>query len=72
MKIGLFFNPQQLTITLPGSEGGNGIYDVLFGAVSPTAKLSVAWPVSVDQLPADNFISGTQTPLYPVGYGLTW
>ena len=57
---------------LPGSEGGNGIYDVLFGAVSPTAKLSVAWPVSVDQLPADNFISGTQTPLYPVGYGLTW
>ena len=57
---------------LPGSEGGNGVYNIITGAVTPIAKLPVAWPVSVDQLPADNFISGKETPLYQIGYGLTW
>jgi len=56
---------------LPGTEGV-GVADVLFGDVKPTGKLSFAWPVSVDQLPLDRFISGEQKPLYSVGYGLSY
>jgi beta-glucosidase len=29
---------------LPGTEGGAGVADVLFGSVNPSAKLPVSWP----------------------------
>lgn len=35
----------------PGSEGGNGIADVLFGDVNPAGHLPVSWPRSTGQLP---------------------
>lgn len=50
---------------LPGSEGA-GIADVLFGDYDFTGTLSFAWPASGDHL------TGTYTPLYPVGYGLQY
>ena len=56
---------------LPGSEGG-GVADILFGDAKPTGKLPFAWPVSADQLPLDNFISGEKKPLWPFGFGLTY
>jgi len=54
---------------LPGSEG-DGIADVLFGDYKPTGKLSFSWPASLAQIPLND--GDGQTPLYPLGYGLTY
>ncbi len=56
---------------LPGTEG-SGVADVLFGKVAPKGRLPFDWPVSTEQLPVDNFVSGNQKPLWPFGYGLSW
>lgn len=56
---------------LPGTEGA-GVADVLFGKVAPTGKLPFDWLESTDQLPQDQFISGAEKPLWPVGHGLGW
>ncbi len=62
----------------PGEEGGRAVADVLFGDASPSGRLPVTFPRSVDQLPPyDNYsMEGrtyrymTQEPLYPFGFGL--
>ncbi|MED4599113.1 glycoside hydrolase family 3 N-terminal domain-containing protein [Paenibacillus validus] len=56
---------------LPGSEGGTGIADVLYGDYNFSGKLPYTWPKAFDQLqpgvtPAD------PTPLFPRGYGLAY
>lgn len=35
-----------------GNEGGNAISDVIFGAVNPSGKLSLSWPMLVEDNPA--------------------
>lgn len=61
-------------------EGGRAVTDVLFGNVSPTGKLPLTFPKSLDQLPAfdDYSMNGrtyrymTAEPLYPFGFGLSY
>ena len=69
-----------LFVWYPGMEGGRAVADVLFGDVSPTGKLPVTFPKSLDQLPAfdDYSMQGrtyrymTEEPLYPFGFGLSY
>lgn len=69
-----------LFIWYPGMEGGKAVADVLFGDVSPSGKLPLTFPKSLDQLPAFNDYSMigrtyrymTQNPLYPFGFGLSY
>lgn len=56
---------------LPGTEG-SGVADVLTGARKPAGKLSFSWPASVSQLPLGRFIDGSEKPLWPAGYGLSF
>ncbi|NQT61990.1 MAG: glycoside hydrolase family 3 C-terminal domain-containing protein [Candidatus Marinimicrobia bacterium] len=59
-----------LAAWLPGTEG-NGITDVIFGDYTPTGKLSVTWPTDMSQIPI-NVGDVNYTPLFSVGYGLTY
>jgi beta-glucosidase len=70
----------------PGEEGGNGLADVLTGAVSPSGRLPVTLPRSVGQLPAhysyraggripmffSDYVDSVPTPLFPFGHGLSY
>ncbi len=56
---------------LPGSEGA-GIADLLFGDTPFTAKLPIAWPATLQQIPMQNNgqTSDDTTLLFERGYGL--
>jgi beta-glucosidase len=54
---------------LPGTEG-QGVAEVLFGAAGFSGKLPLAWPQSVSQIPIGP--GDGQTPLFPLGTGLTY
>ncbi|HEU5158280.1 MAG TPA: glycoside hydrolase family 3 protein [Streptosporangiaceae bacterium] len=54
---------------LPGTEG-QGVADVLFGAVHPTGTLPVTWMSSASQQPIND--GDGKTPLFPYGFGLTY
>jgi len=61
---------------LPGTEGGSGIADVLFGDFPFTGKSAYSWPRSNEQLPVNINNSkdktGCDAPLFPFGYGLAY
>jgi beta-glucosidase len=69
-----------LFVWYPGMEGGRAVADVLFGDVSPSGRLPLTFPKSLDQLPAfdDYSMNGrtyrymTEEPLYPFGFGLSY
>ena len=54
--------PAILESWYPGSEGGNGIADILFGDANPAGHLPVSWPRSSGQLPLYYNHTRTQTP----------
>jgi len=59
---------------LPGSEGGSGIADVLFGDYAPTGKLSYSWPKDISQIGyISTYLNYDETfVMFPFGYGLTY
>jgi beta-glucosidase len=64
----------------PGEEGGTAMADILFGDVSPSGRLPITFPKSVNQLPAyeDYNMKGrtykymAKEPLFPFGFGLSY
>lgn len=69
-----------LFVWYPGEEGGNAVADIIFGKVSPSGRLPITFPKSLDQLPPyeDYSMKGrtykfmTEDPLYPFGFGLSY
>ena len=69
-----------LHVWYPGSEGGTALAEILFGDISPSAKLPVTFYESTDKLPdfTDYSMSGRtyrfteENILYPFGYGLSY
>jgi beta-glucosidase len=65
----------------PGEAGGNAVADVLLGNYNPAGRLPITVPRSVGQLPIyynqkpsaiHRYVSESQDPLYPFGYGLSY
>ena len=58
----------------PGEEGGNAVADILFGKVSPSAKLSVSYPNTEIDEPICYNRSAEKDPRiqWPFGYGLSY
>ena len=58
----------------PGEEGGNAVADILYGKVSPSAKLSVSYPNTEVYEPMCYNYSATKDPRvqWPFGYGLSY
>ncbi len=70
----------------PGEEGGNGLADVLTGAVAPSGRLPVTIPRATGQVPIyagyragggramffGDYADSPATPLFPFGHGLSY
>jgi beta-glucosidase len=69
-----------LLVWYPGEEGGNAVADIIFGKTSPSGRLPITFPKSLDQLPPyeDYGMKGRtyrfmeSEPMYPFGFGLSY
>ena len=58
----------------PGEEGGNAVADILYGRVSPSAKLSVSYPNTevFEPLCYNSSVGKDARVQWPFGYGLSF
>ena len=58
----------------PGEEGGNAVADILYGKISPSAKLSVSYPnVEINEAICYNYSAEKDVRVaWPFGYGLSY
>lgn len=65
----------------PGEQGGSALADILYGRISPSGRLCVSFPNSVEDLPAFDrynidegrtYLYSRAVPLYPFGFGLSY
>ena len=69
-----------LLVWYGGEEAGNALADIVFGKISPSGKLPVTFPKSLEQLPPyeDYSMKGRTyryletEPMYPFGFGLSY
>ncbi|MDT0647970.1 glycoside hydrolase family 3 N-terminal domain-containing protein [Zunongwangia sp. F260] len=69
-----------LLVWYPGEEGGTAVADIIFGDVSPSGRLPITFPKSLNDLPPyeDYSMNGRtykymdEAPMYPFGYGLSY
>jgi beta-glucosidase len=69
-----------LLVWYAGEEGGSALADIVFGKASPSGRLPITFPKSIDQLPPyeDYSMKGRtyrymeQEPMYPFGFGLSY
>jgi beta-glucosidase len=66
----------------PGSQGGNGVADLLYGTANPSGRLPVSWPARATDQPSTylyntmpntyNGNGAVYQPAYPFGFGLSY